>query len=116
MKPQRGRVKEGTRLPHADFDAQTFERQLEQYKERVLIDVRTPREFNDGHLPGAVNIDIYDPGFLDRVSKLDRNRATFVYCRSGSRSYSAALALTDMGFATVFNLQRGIIGWHGAVE
>ncbi len=103
-------------MPHADFDSETFERQLEQHQDRILIDVRTPEEFSDGHLPTAVNIDIYDPEFVDRVSRLDPNRPTFVYCRSGSRSYSAALAMTDLGFRSVFNLQRGIIGWNGALE
>ena len=103
-------------MRHHDFDAETFERKLTQEQDALLVDVRTAQEYDEGHLPGAVNIDIYNPDFFDRLGALDRTRPVYVYCHSGARSYSAAQALVQLGFGSVFNLQRGIMSWNGAIE
>jgi phage shock protein E len=77
----------------------------------VLLDVRCPDEFADGHLPGAVNIDVTAPDFAKRVAALDKTRATYVYCRSGARSAKAAVQLTAAGFGQVSNLLGGVLDW-----
>ena len=76
----------------------------------VLVDVRRPDEFAAGHLPGAVNIDVTAPDFSRRVTALDNTRPTYVYCRSGARSATAAAQLTGAGFAQVANLLGGVLG------
>ena len=102
----------------ADFDLDTtsFEKELEATPDALLLDVRTAFEFEDGHIPGAVNMDVYQPTFLEEAEKLDRSRPVFVYCRSGNRSYTVAQALVQMGFQHVRNLQHGIISWEGDIE
>ena len=65
----------------------------------VLVDVRRPEEFAQGHLPGAMNIEVTAPDFAQRVASLDKHAPTYVYCRSGARSASAAKQLTAAGFA-----------------
>lgn len=75
----------------------------------VLVDVRRPDEFAQGHLPGAVNIEVTAPDFAQRVAALDNTKPTYVYCRSGARSAKAAEQLTKNGFAQVSNLLGGVI-------
>ncbi|MDE6272129.1 MAG: rhodanese-like domain-containing protein [Muribaculaceae bacterium] len=76
-----------------------------------LLDVRTPEEFAEGHIQGAVNIDIYDPDFLRKAeTALDKSRPVAVYCRSGRRSEEAAGMLFREGY-NVVNLEGGILAW-----
>ena len=81
----------------------------------VLLDVRRPNEFAQGHLPGARNIDVQAPEFARRVVNLDPTRPTYVYCRSGARSAAAATQLKGAGFGHVFNLGGGILDWPFSV-
>lgn len=67
----------------------------------VVIDVRTPGEFTEQHLQGALNIDIQGDDFVERISQLDRNGAYAVYCRSGNRSSQAVAAMKTLGFTNV---------------
>ena len=78
----------------------------------VLLDVRTPAEFADGHLPGAVNLDIQARDFLTRLGGLDRGKTYLVYCRSGNRSTKAAQAMERMEFPRVYHMREGMIGWE----
>ena len=79
-----------------------------------LVDVRTPAEYAEGHLAGAVNINVKDSAFLtNALARLDRKRPCAVYCRSGKRSAIAALLLAGKGYS-VTNLRGGIIAWTEA--
>ena len=77
----------------------------------VLVDVRRPEEFAAGHLPGAVNIEVTAPDFGPRVAQFDKTKPTYVYCRSGARSATAAGQLSTAGFAQVSNLLGGVLDW-----
>jgi len=96
-----------------DVDVAEFER-LIKAGGHVLLDVRTPREFERGRIAGAVNIDIRADDFEDRIDRLDRGRVILVYCRSGKRSARACDRLVEKGFTKVFNLEGGIIAWEDA--
>lgn len=67
----------------------------------AVIDVRTPAEYAEGHLDGAVNMDVSDPGFDAQAATLDPDAAYIVYCRSGNRSAQAVARLTALGFTDV---------------
>jgi rhodanese-related sulfurtransferase len=82
----------------------------------VLLDVRTPQEYNQGHIPGAVLIDIYDPQFKQKVNELDKDKTLYVVCRSGNRSRQACEIMHDMGFRSLFNVEKGMLGWVGNIE
>lgn len=76
-----------------------------------LVDVRTAEEYAEGHIAGAVNIDVMRSDFRDRaVASLDRGKTVYVYCRSGKRSMTAASVLAGEGFRVV-NLSGGIMEW-----
>ena len=78
-----------------------------------LVDVRTPEEFAEGHIPDALNINVMDENFIDvAISSLDRKRTVAVYCRSGRRSKTAAGELAKVGFKVV-ELEGGFLGWNG---
>ena len=77
----------------------------------VVLDVRTPEEFNSGHIPNAINIDIYSDYFRTDISALDKSKSYAVYCRSGKRSVDASSEMDLTGFKSTFNLTGGIIEW-----
>jgi len=80
--------------------------------EGQLIDVRTPNEFESGNIASSTNIDFYSAGFQDQLTKLDKNKPVYLYCRSGRRSGIAMNLMKDMGFISVYNLDGGIIAWQ----
>lgn len=77
----------------------------------VVLDIRTPEEFADGHIAGARNLDFYEPDFAASLDALDKDLPYFVYCRSGNRSSSAIETMKDLGFAEVYELDGGIVSW-----
>jgi len=77
-----------------------------------LIDVRTPQEFAEGHLKGAILIDYTQSDFMNKMSKLDKSKDLYIYCRSGNRSGKASRKLKSMGFPKVYDLKGGILNWN----
>lgn len=77
----------------------------------VILDVRTPEEFNSGHIGGAINIDIYSPDFEAKINALDRNKKYLVYCRTARRSAEAVKLMGDLEFKEVYDLAGGISQW-----
>lgn len=97
----------------AHLDAAQFAAALKRPGTTVL-DVRTPGEFAQGHLPGAVNLDIEGADFGARVAQLDPAGAYAVYCRSGNRSGVALEAMAQSGFTGAYDLTGGIGAWQQA--
>lgn len=88
----------------------------ESFKEKsmnqVIIDVRTPQEFQAGHIEGALNINYFDKNFLEQFSNFDKTKPVFIYCKSGNRSSSASPKISKLGFKEVYDLQGGILNWE----
>jgi rhodanese-related sulfurtransferase len=80
----------------------------------VVVDVRTPEEFAEGHIANAVNIDVGAPDFRERLEGLDPDAPYVMYCRSGSRSAEAADIMEDLGFTDTQEVDGGIVAWTGA--
>lgn len=80
----------------------------------VVVDVRTPEEFKEGHIKGAKNIDIMDKDFEAQVGKLDKSKPTLVHCQAGSRSERALKTFEKLGFTDVTHLDNGFAGWEAA--
>lgn len=76
-----------------------------------LIDVRTPKEFNGGHIENALNINFFAPTFTEDIKALDKNKPVILYCRSGKRSAKSAKKFIEAGFTDLYNLDGGIIKW-----
>ena len=82
--------------------------------EIVLIDVRTPQEYEQGHIENSVNINIAGDSFKEEVEKLDKSQPVYVYCKVGGRSARAASMLKEMGFEEVYDLEGGIRNWESS--
>jgi len=99
-----------------NLDTDSFRQKLEEDKDTVLLDVRTPIEHQMVHIPNSILIDISSPTFMQEIDKLDKRKSYFVYCRSGNRSFHAGNYMLKIGFEKVYNLQPGILGWNGEKE
>ncbi|WP_291114482.1 rhodanese-like domain-containing protein [Flavobacterium sp. UBA6135] len=82
----------------------------------IILDVRTPEEFERGIIPNAINIDIYKgQGFIYMLEELDKSKSYYVYCHAGSRSAKACEIMQQLGFSTTYNLIGGISEWEGPI-
>ncbi|MFC1908009.1 rhodanese-like domain-containing protein [Chloroflexota bacterium] len=77
----------------------------------VILDVRTPEEFADGHIANSINVDFYSETFRDDINKLDKDKTYLIYCRSGNRSGKALNIMVGLGFMEAYNISGGIIEW-----
>lgn len=86
-----------------------------QFKEKsinqIIIDIRTPQEFNQGHIEGAININYFDHTFIEQIGKFDKAKPIFLYCRSGNRTSSAREKVAKLGFGEVYDLEGGVMNW-----
>ncbi len=80
----------------------------------VILDVRTPNEYSEGHVENSVNIDYYGDNFKEELEKLDKSKTYVVYCHSGKRSAGAADVMIGLGYTNVYNILGGIAAWENA--
>ena len=80
----------------------------------VVLDVRTPEEYAEGHLDGAVLVDFYDADFADQLGQLDPEVPYLVYCRSGNRSGQTLTLMEQLGFSSASDIDGGIVAWQDA--
>lgn len=85
---------------------------LRENPEVLLLDVRTPEEFEQSHLPGARNIDFLSDDFLQVVGDLPKDQPVYLYCRSGNRSAKAASLINNMGFPNTYDMEGGYLEWE----
>ena len=76
-----------------------------------IIDVRTPGEYKQGHIPGAQNINVRSETFVTEIQKLSKSDTLLVYCRSGRRSLYAAQVMVSFGFKKIYDLEGGFLDW-----
>ena len=86
--------------------------QLISEKEGVLLDVRTQREFLNGHIENAGQLNFYALNFRRRLLLLPKEQPIYLYCNTGYRSDKAADFLIKNGYTQVYNLQQGIMEWE----
>lgn len=90
--------------------------QLKNEKKAIVIDVRTPAEWQQGVIAGAdLFIDYNGANFKQQIAKLDKSKTYIIYCRSGGRSAGASQVMSDAGFKNVINMQGGISSWGGKI-
>ncbi|MCB2223765.1 MAG: rhodanese-like domain-containing protein [Actinobacteria bacterium] len=80
----------------------------------VVLDIRTPAEYDEVHIAGAVNIDYYEPSFSADLDALDKDAPYAIYCRSGNRSGDTMQIMEGLGFTDVTELAGGVITWYDA--
>ena len=96
------------------MSVQAFAEALKSTPNATIIDVRTPEEFQGGHLKDAVNFNVLGPDFQAQVAKLDKSQPVFVYCKVGGRSADAVEKMKSMGFTTIYDMKGGYMAWSSA--
>ena len=87
---------------------------LRAEKNAVVLDVRSEKEFKDGHIPGAVNLDVNAPDFAKKVAALDKDKTYLVHCAGGRRSLKACGVMKETEFKKLVNLEDGFTSWTKA--
>lgn len=95
---------------YQELEPKPFAQTLSRTK-GIVLDVRTPEEYAEGHLSQARNIDYKNDNFRQAVNKLDKTKPYFVYCKAGVRSAKAADIMKELGFKQVYTLEGGMDAW-----
>ena len=91
-----------------NLDYESVKTILKNDKNAILIDVRSPQEYKEGHLEGSINFPLYD---LERNSEKiikDKQNTIIIYCQSGSRSNKALEILNSKGFSNLYQIEGGL--------
>jgi rhodanese-related sulfurtransferase len=96
-----------------NVDVAGFEK-LRADRKNVVLDVRTKKEFEAGHVPGAINLDWYAPDFGEQAARLDKSRTYLVHCAGGVRSAKACDKMSHLDFPKLYNLEGGFKAWEKA--
>ena len=97
-----------------DLNQKDWKNQIDN--DSVIIDVRTPEEFEISRIPDSINIDFNNPVFfMQEIQKLDKNVSYYIYCRTGVRSANSCLLMKELGFDNINNLLGGIVEWRGEI-
>ena len=94
-------------------DVNEFEK-LWRDTNNIVLDVRTRREFEAGHIPGAKNLDVTAPDFDQKISGLKKETVYLVHCGAGVRSARACERMSALGFTNLIDLPAGFKGWESA--
>ena len=93
------------------LDPSSFKKAIES-KSVQLVDVRTPEEFEEGHISNADNVDYLGDAFEKGIQKFDKSEPIYVYCRSGNRSGKAIKIMVELGFDKIYELDGGFLAWE----
>ena len=88
---------------------------MKDEKDYIILDVRRPDEFAEGHIPGAINVPNEEIGTTEIAELPDKSQLILVYCRSGRRSKEASEKLVKLGYTNIVEF-GGILDWKGEIE
>ncbi len=97
---------------YQDIEVVALAKEMKKYQDPIVMDVRTPKEVAEGNVKGSLHIDYKADNFVSELEKLDKDKAYFVYCRSGGRSSKAMKKMKELGFNRVYN----ILGGYNAIQ
>ncbi len=89
---------------------------MEKNRDYILLDVRTPQEYEGGHIGSAKNINFNDASFAEMVKDLPKDLPILVYCQGGSRSAGAVVKMKELGFVNLYELKGGMVAWNSNNE
>ncbi|WP_232695494.1 rhodanese-like domain-containing protein [Brevibacillus daliensis] len=91
-----------------------LENKMAKENELQLIDVRTPEEYAEERMEGAISIPLHE--LPNRIHELNPTKNLYMICRSGNRSGQACEFLASLGYKNLYNMVGGMMNWHGKVE
>jgi rhodanese-related sulfurtransferase len=99
-----------------NISATEFAHEMDAHPDAIIIDARTPQEFESGYIKNAQIIDVSNPNAVEKINALAKDRKYLIYCRSGMRSMNMCQYMNQNGFEDVTNLDGGILDWNGPIE
>lgn len=99
---------------YKNVDAEGFDKLRKEEKSAVVLDVRTKKEYQEGHIAGSVLLDFNSPDFEKELAKLDKNKTYLVHCAAGGRSARTCKKMDGLNFSKVYNLEGGMGAWEKA--
>jgi rhodanese-related sulfurtransferase len=99
------------------IDVHAAQEYAAQHENAVLLDVRTPAEYNMSHIPGAMNLNVQNDDFESMVAGLDKNKTYLVHCTknpANGRSARALDTLQELGFRSLYSIEGGYVAWREA--
>lgn len=104
--------KKSKSFSYTEVDYKQFDSQLKSDSNYILVDVRTPKEYRNGHMSNAINVSYFHSWFSDSIQKLDRNKTIYMYCQTQHRSPLASRKMKKMGFKKIVDLKGGFMKWE----
>jgi len=98
---------------YKNLNVDQFEK-MRATKTNVVLDVRTQKEYDAGHMPGAMLVDFNSPDFEKKIASLDKDKTYLVHCAAGGRSAKASAKMGALNFKSVYNLEGGYRAWEKA--
>ncbi len=95
-----------------EVNKQQVKELLEEQSELSIIDVRTPEEYDSGHIQGAINVNYFSDAFTNRLNEMDKQNTYLVYCQGGGRSSMAAEKMVELGFEFIYHYSGGYADWN----
>jgi len=91
-----------------------FESAAKSDASAYILDVRTPGEYQRGHIAGASMLDFYSSGFSEGIKTLPKDKTIYIYCQSSNRSMQAVKMLQNAGIQKIVELKGGMGAWYAA--
>lgn len=104
--------KHGKNFTYEEMSCNDFNNQISSDNDYILVDVRTPKEYRNGHMKNAVNVSYFHNWFTDSIKKLDHNKTIYMYCQTQHRSPLASRKMKKMGFKKIIDLKGGFMKWE----
>jgi rhodanese-related sulfurtransferase len=99
------------------MDVNSAREYVAQHESAVIVDVRTPAEYEMSHITGAMNVNVQDDDFESMVAALDKDKTYLVHCTrnpENGRSSRALDTLQSLGFKNLYSLEGGYVAWKEA--
>ena len=93
-----------------------FNELIQNGETNTILDVRSHKDFVEGHIQNAIHVDILSPFAVEELTQLSKEQPVLLYCNSGIRSRSACKPLQSLGFTKIYHLTKGLEDWNGGLK
>ena len=97
---------------YSELSFTDFNNSLKNDSNYIIVDVRTPKEYRNGHMKNAVNVSYFGTIFTDSIKTLDRKKTIYMYCQTQHRSPLASKKMRKLGFVKIIDLTGGFMKWE----